>query len=175
MAARPLPEGSHSAEEKLKFKGDPKHGGAHSEWADIPDDKARGFARLGEILRERGRMAAARIEYAKAMSRVGKKIAVLTDKFALAAMASGREGEAESALVEALHVHPQYAALHLHLARVLVKRKDWASAKAHLLAANAVDPFDPEIHAGLSQVHAAENDEGGAARERRFAQILSGH
>jgi tetratricopeptide (TPR) repeat protein len=175
MAARPLPEGSQTAEEKLKFKGDPKHGGTHSEWADIPDDKARSFARLGEILRERGRMAAARIEYAKAIGRAGKKIAVLTDKFALAAMASGREADAEAALVEALRVHPQYAALHLHLARVLVKRKDWASAKAHLLAANSVDPFDPEIHAGLSQVHGAENDEGGAARERRFAQILSGH
>ena len=175
MAARPLPEGGQAAEEKLRFKGDPKHGGAHSEWAEIPDEKARGFARLGEILRERGRMAAARVEYGKAIRRVGRKIAVLTDKFALSAMASGHEDEAEEALGEALRVHPQYAALHLHLARVLVKRKEWALAKSHLLAANSVDPFDPEIHAGLSQVNAAADDEKGAARERRFAQILSGH
>jgi tetratricopeptide (TPR) repeat protein len=175
IAARPLPDAGQAAEEKLRFKGDPKHGGSHSEWADIPDDRARGFARLGEILRERGRMAPARIEYGKAIARVGKKIAVLSDKYALAAMASGHEDEAESALVEALRIHPQYAALHLHLARVQVKKKEWDEAKKHLLTANAVDPFDPEIHAGLSQVASAASDEPTAARERRFAQVLSGH
>jgi tetratricopeptide (TPR) repeat protein len=175
IAARPLPEGGQGpSEEKLRFKGDPKHGGAHSEWAEIPDEKARGYARVGEILRERGRMAAARVEYGKALGRVGRRIAVLSDKFALAAMASGHEDEAEAALSEALRAHPQYAALHLHLARVQVKKKAWDSARDHLLAANAVDPFDPEIHAGLSQVHAAAGDEGGAARERRFAQLLAG-
>jgi len=126
-------------------------------------------------MRERGKMAAARIEYAKAIARVGRRYAVLSDKFALAAMASGHEDEAAEALSEALRVHPQYAALHLHAARIAVKQKDWESAKSHLLAANAVDPFDPEIHAGLAQVHAARDDEAGAARERRFAQILSGH
>ena len=91
MAARPQPEGGDHVAEKLRFKGDPKHGGAHSEWAEIPDERARGFARLGEIFRERGRWDAARIEYGKAVSRVGKGIAVLSDKFALAAMMSGHD------------------------------------------------------------------------------------
>jgi tetratricopeptide (TPR) repeat protein len=174
MAARPLPEGGLSSDRKLRFKGDPKHGGAHSEWADIPDERARGFARIGEILRERGRNGAARIEFAKAIDRIGKTVAVLSDKFALAAMASGHEEDAESALREALRVHPQYPGLHVHLARVQLARKAWAQAKEHLLAANAIDPFDPEIHAGLAAVHAAQDDEGGAARERRFAQLLAG-
>ncbi|OFX22884.1 MAG: hypothetical protein A2V77_04635 [Anaeromyxobacter sp. RBG_16_69_14] len=175
MAARPLPERGDGAVEKLRFKGDPKHGGTHSEWAAIADEKARGFARLGEIFRERGRWAAARIEYAKAIARVGKGIPVLADKFALAAMMSGRDDEAQGALVEALRRHPHYAALHLHLARLHLKRKSWDLAKEQLLLANAVDPFDPEIHAALAVVSEAQGDPGVASREKRFAQLLAGH
>ena len=173
MAARPQTEGGDHVAEKLRFKGDPKHGGAHSEWAEIPDERARGFARLGEIFRERGRWDAARIEYGKAVSRVGKGIAVLSDKFALAAMMSGHDDEARSALVEALRRHPQYAALHLHLARLYLKAKAWPEAKRALLLAHATDPFDPEIHAGLATVHEALGDAGAASREKRFAQILA--
>jgi tetratricopeptide (TPR) repeat protein len=174
MAARPAGDPGDLQAEKLRFKDDPKHGGTHSEWSEIPDEKARGFARLGEIFRERGRWAAARIEYGKAIQRVGKGIAVLSDKYALAAMMSGHEADAESALTEALRRHPQYAALHLHLARVHVRKKSWQAAKAELLAANAVDPFDPEIHAGLSTVHDALSEGGAAQREKRFAQLLAG-
>jgi tetratricopeptide (TPR) repeat protein len=173
MAARPLPAGGDPAVEKLRFKGDPKHGGTHSEWAAIPDAKARGFARLGEIFRERGRWSAARIEYAKAMARVGKGIPVLSGRFAIAAMMSGRDDEAQSALLQALRRHPRYAALHVHLARIHLKRKAWTQAREQLLLANAVDPFDPEIHAGLALVHEAQGDAGAAAREKRFAQLLS--
>jgi tetratricopeptide (TPR) repeat protein len=174
MAARPLPEGGDAGVEKLRFKGDPKHGGTHSEWSAIPDAQARGFARLGEILRERGRWSAARIEYAKAIARVGKGVPVLSDKFAIAAIMSGRDDEAQSALLEAVRRHPRYAALHLHLARIHLKQKDWAQAKDQLLLANAVDPFDPEIHAGLAAVHEAQGDAGAASREKRFTQLLAG-
>jgi tetratricopeptide (TPR) repeat protein len=173
--ARPLPDEGEAAEEKLRFKGDPKHGGAHSEWAEIPDERARGFARLGEIMRERGKWAAARIEYGKAVARVGKGIPVLSDKFALAAMMSGRDGEAESALAEALRRHPRYAALHLHLARLYAKGKAWPRAEEHLLLANSVDPFDPEIHAGLAAAYEATGDGTRAAREKRFAHLLAGN
>jgi tetratricopeptide (TPR) repeat protein len=173
MAARPLPADGAGEVEKLRFKGDSKHGGTHSEWSDIPDEKARGFARLGEIYRERGRWTAARIEYGKALARVGKGIPVLSEKYALAAMMSGRDDEAQGALAEALRRHPQYAALHLHLARLHVKRKAWAEAKEQLLLANAVDPFDPEIHAGLAAVYDGQGDAGAASREKRFAHLLS--
>jgi len=173
MMARPLPEGGEAGVEKLRFKGDPKHGGTHSEWSSIPDEKARGFARLGEIFRERGRWSAARAEYAKAMARVGKGIPVLSDRFAIAAMMAGRDDEAQDALLEAMRRHPRYAALHLHLARIHLKRKAWPQAKEQLLLANAVDPFDPEIHAGLAAVHEAQGDAGAASREKRFAQLLS--
>jgi tetratricopeptide (TPR) repeat protein len=174
LASRPPPPGGAAQHaDKLRFKGDPRHGGSHSEWSEIPDERARGFARLGTLLRERGRWVASRVEFGKAVARVGKGIPVLSDQYALAAMMTGRDEEAESALVEALRRHPQYAALHLHLARLHVKRKAWPEAKEHLLSANAVDPFDPEIHAGLAAVADAQGDGALAAREKRFTALLA--
>ncbi len=173
LARRPLPRGGEPALRRLRFKDDPKHGGAWSEWAEIPDERARGFARLGEILRTRGRPLAARVEYAKAWERVGGRYPILADQYALSAMASGAEGLAESVLTDAIAQSPEYAALHVHLARLLVRRQQWASARDHLLLANRQDPLDPEIHAGLAKALAALGDPGGASREERFARILS--
>jgi tetratricopeptide (TPR) repeat protein len=173
LAKRPLPRGGQHALKRLRFKDDPKHGGSWSEWAEIPDDRARGFARLGEMMRTRGRALAARVEYGKAWERVGARYPILADQYALAAMASGAETLAESVLAEAIGYSPDYAALHVHLARLLVRRQEWAKARDHLLLANRQDPFDPEIHAGLSRALAALGDPGGASREERFAKILS--
>lgn len=173
LAARPLPRGGEHALKRLRFKDDPKQGGTWSEWAEIPDERARGWARLGELLRARGRPLAARVEYGKAWERVGARFPILADQYALVAMASGAEALAERVLAEAIGWSPDYAALHVHLARLLVRRGEWAKARDHLLLANQQDPFDPEIHAGLARALAALGDPGGASREERFAKILS--
>jgi tetratricopeptide (TPR) repeat protein len=172
MVERPLPRGGEHALRKLRFRDDPKHGGTWSEWAEIPDEKARGFARLGEMMRERGRWTAARIEYGKAYDRVGARIPILADQYALAALQSGADPIAEKVLGEAISWNPEYAALHVHLARILAKREQWPRVREHLLLANQNDPFDPEIHAGLSKALAALGDPAGASREEGFARIL---
>lgn len=173
MATRPLPRGSDVHLRRLRFRDDPKQRGNWVEWAEIPDEKARGFARLGELLRARGRFGAARVEYGKAYDRVGPKIPILADQYAITAMMSGAEDVAERVLAEAIGWNPDYAALHVHLARLLVKRQEFAPARDHLLVANRHDPFDPEIHAGLARALAALGDSGGASREERFTKILA--
>jgi tetratricopeptide (TPR) repeat protein len=173
MASRPLPRGGDHELRRLRFKDDPKQGGAWAEWAEITDEGARGFARLGEIMRERGRWSAALVEYGKAVRRVGARVPILSDQYALAAMMSGEERLAEKVLVDALAWNPDYAALHVHLARLLLKRQDFTGTREQLLLANRQDPFDPEIHAGLAKALAALGDPAGASREERFARILS--
>lgn len=173
MASRPMPRGGDHALTKLRFRDDPKAGGAWEEWAEIPDRRARELARLGEIMRERGRLGAARVEYGKAIALVGTRYPILADQFAIAAMSSGAEREAERVLAEAVGWNPEYAALHVHLARLLVKKEDWKGAREHLLLANRQDPFDPEIHAGLARALEALGDPGASSREKRFAELLS--
>jgi tetratricopeptide (TPR) repeat protein len=174
MAARPLPRGGDHELERLRFRDDPKHGGAWSEWSEMGDERARGHARLGEIFRTRGRWTAARIEYAKAYKRVGPRVPILANQYALAAMMSGGRAEAEKVLGEALEWSPDYPALNVRLARLLLDRGDASRAKEHLVRANRQDPFDPEIHAGLARALESLGDPGGASREAEFGRILSG-
>lgn len=173
MATRPLPRGGDHELRKLRFRDDPKQGGTWAEWAELQDDKARGHARLGEILRARGRWGAARAEYAKAYGRVGARVPILSDQYALAALMSGADELAEKVLSDAISWNPDYPALHVHLARLLLARQEWARARDHLLTANQHDPFDPEIHAGLAKALARLGDPAGASREERFARILA--
>jgi len=174
LAIRPMPKGGERARIELKFRDDPKQPSSWSEWAEIPDERARGFARLGQIFRERGKWVAARVEYGKGYARAGPKWAVLADQYALALMATGDGKTAEQVLRDTLHHNPSQASLHVHLARALLAREDWAGAREQLVLANREDPFDPEIHAGLAKVLAALGDPAGASREERFTQILTG-
>jgi hypothetical protein len=174
MAARPLPRGGEHELKKLRFKDDPAHGTAYAEWSEIPDEESRGFARLGEIFRARGRWSSARVEFARAYQKVGARYPILSGQYALAAAMAGAKGEAEKVLGEALSWDPDYPALNVQLARLLFERGELAPARDHLLAANRQDPFDPEIHAGLARVLKALGDAPGAAREARFTAVLTG-
>ena len=171
MAERPLPAGGEQQMKKLHFQGD---AGAYAEWAEIPDEKARGHARLGEIFRERGRWEPARKEYGKAVRKGGGGAPVLAGRYALASLMTGHVDEAEKVLAEALRAHPEAATLHVQLGRVRLARQDWAGARESFLLANRTDPFDPEIHAGLARAAEALGDAATASREKRFAAILTG-
>lgn len=174
MASRPLPRGGATALRRLRFKDDPKEGGPWAEWADLPDQASRNHARLGQLMRERGRWTAARVEYRKAVDRAGAKVPILATQYAIAAVMSGQKAEAERVLGEAIAWTPDYAALRVQLARLLLEKGELAKAREHLVMANRQDPFDPEIHAGLAKAAEGLGDPGGASRERRFAEILQG-
>jgi uncharacterized protein HemY len=172
LVTRPLPRGGAQAMQRLRFIDDPKLGGPWAEWAELEDPKAREFARLGELLRERGRPVAARQEYRKAIDRGGARVAVLANQFAVVATQTGRQAEAAQVLAEALTWNPDHAALRVRLGKLKLERQDWAGAREQLSLANRQDPFDPEIHAGLARALEPLGDPGGASRERRFAEIL---
>jgi tetratricopeptide (TPR) repeat protein len=175
MVQRPMPRGGEHALARLRFKDDPKQAGPWAEWADLPSQQARDHARLGQLFRQRGRWTPARVEYGKAVAIAGARVPILASQFAVAAMMSGRKAEAEKALAEGIDWNPEYPALRVQMARLLLDRKEPAKARAHLVEANRQDPFDPEIHAGLALALEALGDPGGASRERRFAEILAGH
>jgi len=180
MAQRPLPRGADRELKRLggelaeRFKDDPKQGTRFAEWSEIPDEDSRGFARLGEIFRARGRWSAAKVEYAKAYQKVGARIPILSGNYALAAVQCGDKAEAERVLKESLDWNPDYPALNIQMARLLLDRGEAAAARGFLLAANRQDPFDPEIHAGLAKVLSTLGDPVGAERETHFAKVLMG-
>lgn len=181
LRSRPMPkELLPLAPERLKFKekGVEKRSATEELEADelsreIDDRSARRFAHLGSLLLARSRPVAALTELGKAESRVGARSPALSNLYAGVLLGAGREAEAERILRASLLPYPDIAQTHLHLAEVEIHAKQWDPARRELLAANAVDPFDPDIHAGLLKVAQATGDATAAALEQTSIALLA--
>lgn len=182
LKTRPAPKG-HAALERLVFRDDKDQKKAkkdrvksyeRGELGTLPDPDARKWAHLGELLRARNRLAAAAVEYEKAIQKVGASHGALARKYALTLLALGRGAEAEKTLRTTLASEPEDDTNNLLLGRILVQTGRHAEARQHFLIANRRDPFDDEIHAGLLDVGRATGDAGLEARERDVLAILKG-
>ncbi|MHB8420425.1 MAG: peptidase MA family metallohydrolase [Myxococcales bacterium] len=168
--------------EKLRFKH-PKQGKGDEAAPAVPDalgdeiddGPARRFAHLGELLRLRRRASASAIEFAKAEARVGARSPQLSNKYALALIEIGQSRKAGDLLRASLEPFPEIAETHLHLGEVLLAEQRWAEARGELLAANAIDPFDPEIHVGLMKADHALGDQAAYGIEARAVALLTAH
>ena len=162
--------------QKLRFKDDPARPQAAEEvdpeLREIPDAAARRFAHLGSLLLARSRLSAALIELAKAESRAGARSPVLSNLYAQALLRAGRTDEAERILKASLVPYPDIAQTHLQLGQAELEVEQWDLARQELLAADAIDPFDPQIHSGLCRVARAKQDTAGAAQETAILEHL---
>jgi len=136
--------------------------------------QARKHAHLGELLRARGRTDAAAAELDKAVAIAGAEHPVLARKYAIVKLALGKPAEAERALRASLKRWPDEPANHALLGRVLAETGRAAEARGHLLAANAHDPFDPEIHEALLAAAKTLGDAGAVARETDVLAVIGG-
>ena len=144
------------------------------DFAEMEETEPRKLAHLGELMRERRRIAAAAEEYGKAHAKVGDKYESLSNKYALALLELRRLDEAEKVLLGSLKVHPGSPSTQVHLGRIYLARQDWAKAKGAYLDALSSDPFDEEIHFALLRAHLALGEKDRADRARKAAGILTG-
>jgi cytochrome c-type biogenesis protein CcmH/NrfG len=105
---------------------------------------------------------------------VGAKYERLSNRYARALAATGREDEAELVLNASLRTHPGVAATLVQLGRIRLKRQDWAGTREAYLEALAQDPFDPEIHFALARSGRELGDETLSRRAFDAAVLLTG-
>ncbi len=178
LRRQPLPkEALPLAAEKLRFKK--PSAGAPPPATDvlaeeIDDETARRWAHLGELLRLRRRSNAAVYEFARAEARVGARSPQLSNKYAMALLQMGQAQKAEALLRASLEPFPEVAETRVHLGAVLLGEKRWADARAELLAANAIDPFDPDIHLGLMKADHELGDQPAYQVEARAVALATG-
>jgi tetratricopeptide (TPR) repeat protein len=131
--------------------------------------RARKHARLGGMLRARGMLEAAAVEYDKALA-VGPDPFV-AGKLARTLALLGRYDRAiELATpLAAADDHDAVAAVTLGLARTA--KQQWPEAVAAYEQALRVSPFDPQTRCGLAEAYARIND-ARAARERTACDLL---
>jgi tetratricopeptide (TPR) repeat protein len=162
-------DGSSASNSKGPGKGDPAEPASREdtdpELSDIPDATARRFAHLGSLLLTRSRAGPALTELGKAESRAGARSPTLSNLYARALLRSGRTDEAERVLKASLVPYPDIAQTHVQLGQAELKAQQLDLARDQFLDANAIDPFDVQIHDGLLTVARAQGDAPTEAQE----------
>lgn len=145
-----------------------------SEFRQIRDPQARRAAHLGELLRARGKFAAAAAKYEQAVSRAGAQFPNLSNKYALALLELQENEKAESVLLATKAFFPGDPFTNLNLARVKMQSGKVREAEPFLVQAVSVNPFDPEVQGRLLSVAKEKGDEDLARRSARALALLTG-
>jgi len=132
--------------------------------------RARKHARLGGMLRARGQLEAAAVEYDKALAAGGSEPFV-AGKLARTLVELGRFDRAiELATpLAAADENDAVAAVTLGMARMA--KQDWPGAVTAYEQALRVSPFDPQTRCGLAEAYGKIKD-ARAARERSACDLL---
>lgn len=146
------------------FEGDPLLAGR--------PDLAR-FARLGDLLRQKGFHEAALVEYDKARDPSQPPSPLLLSRRAVCHEALGDPERAVALLREGVDLYPEFTALQKNLGRMLADRNQLRPALAALAAAHDLNPYDPEVQALLVDLYTKVGDEAAARRHRRYGLILA--
>ena len=136
--------------------------------------RARKYARLGGMLRARGQLEAAAIEYEKALAAGAGQAAeqpFVAGKLARTLVELGRYDRAiELATpLAAADENDAVAAVTLGMARMA--KQDWPGAITAYEQALRVSPFDPQTRCGLAEAYGKIKD-ARAARERTACDLL---
>lgn len=146
-------------------------GGAAREPAAVPRGPVARYRRLGALLKARGRLQAARHAYARSFTASGESHGRVANSLGRLLLELKEPAEAARVAARALRFNEELAALHIVRARAAEATRRPAEAEAALFAANAVDPFDPEIHCRLARLLAARRAPE-AAREQATCRRL---
>ncbi len=145
--------------EKLRFKKGQKAGeDADDEAQAIAQEKARGWARLGGLLRAHHHLPAAALEYERAAQAVGPTNFLVANRLARTYLEMGQPARAIAAVKPTLALYPDQAAPHAILGEALLATGDFAGARDHFEAEIAINPFDPAAHCGLSTAYQQLDD-----------------
>ncbi|HLG18280.1 MAG TPA: peptidase MA family metallohydrolase [Bdellovibrionota bacterium] len=174
LKTQSLAEDPYAQAQKISLRADSDapEDTAHADLLAVQDDQARGFIRIGDLLQERNRLIAARTEYEKADKILPRHSAYLLNKIALASLALNDSNRALEALNKAVEETPEYPASYTRRAMLHLSRKEMEKAEADFLSANALNPFDPEIHLGLQKIYETRNDSVKVAREKNARKAL---
>lgn len=123
---------------------------------------------LGDLLRYRGRLAAAVREYERAQKQAertgGPLSPIIATKLAQAYHQSNQGAKAEAILKETVLYYPHYGQAYLILGDVQRERKAWQQAAQSYESALEVNPFNPQVYANLASVYRELGDQSDLAR-----------
>jgi len=137
----------------------------------LPQEAYR-FARLGDMLRDEARHAAAAIEYRKAAAATSYLSPHLQVRLAHALMASGALEEAQETLDAVAAYYPDYMPLYVAMGELCMRRGDERGAAKAMTQAVQINPFDPRPHELLAELYRRSGDAGAREREESALKVI---
>jgi tetratricopeptide (TPR) repeat protein len=152
-----------------------KEGRADEERLEMEEIKsmvARNRARLGDRLKERGRISAAVLEYHRALEESRDSVPIM-NRLSSALTDLGRNEEALDILKRLKEISADHPYPHKQLGRIYLKLKDFQKARDAFGDSIQINPFDPEVHAGLAQACEMLGDLTRAGKEAEITKRLT--
>lgn len=168
LLTRPRP--AEDAPRRLRLRLRRGDGPAEDDPAEVENEHARRFVRLGDLLWDRARPRAASVEYGRAHDLVPDD-PVVAARFARAAVVGGRPAEAIRALARSRERYPDHAPTWAVSGEAWLALGDHPRARDALRAAIRVNPFDPQPHCDLAR---ASDDPAERNRERDACRRTGG-
>jgi tetratricopeptide (TPR) repeat protein len=150
----------------LKFKKHPGKASDDDDTQEITEDRARKFARLAGMLRTRGRLAPAAVEYEKAQVLVGPGHPLIANKLARTYLDLNEPDKAIATAEPALALYPDLGSFSATLGEAWVKKGQPERAAPYLEATIRISPFDPAPHCALAPIYSERGKEHAARAER---------
>jgi tetratricopeptide (TPR) repeat protein len=138
---------------------------------EILEERARKLARLGGLLRARGLLAAAAVEYEKARA-LAPDEEFIAHKLARTYLDIGDAQKAIDIVAPLIAKDDEDVGPMATLGAAYLAAGELEKAKLHLLAALRISPFDPAVRCGLAQIYEAGSDQERATREREACEKL---
>jgi tetratricopeptide (TPR) repeat protein len=170
LASQGLREAGNLRVRPLKIR----EGKANEEYLDMEEIKslvARNRTHLGDLLKERGRMGAAVLEYRRALSEARDPVPVL-NRMAAVLISLNRDEEALPLLKRAEKLAPDHPTVYQQLGRACLELKNFREAREAFQNVIQINPFDPETHRGLAVAYEMLGDQAAALKEREIARRL---
>ncbi len=132
---------------------------------------AKNKAHLGDLLKERGRMEAAVLEYRRALEESRDSVTIMR-KLSSALMTMARYEEAVELLKRAKDISSDHPSIFTALGQTYLKLKSMKEARDSFQEAIQINPFDPEAHIGLGTAYEILGERASASKEREIARRL---
>lgn len=149
-----------------RFRGG---GSAPDESQDVAVTEARRYLRIGDMLWHRNHARGAMLEYEKA-HRADADDPIVAARLARSALEAGDPSRSLAALEPLLSRYPEHAPTHAVRGAALHELGRLPEARAALLEAIRINPFDPDPHCRLQRI---ADDPDQASTERNACDLLT--
>ncbi len=170
LASKKLRETEASTVHPYKIK----EGKVDEERLDMEEIKsmvARNRTHLGDLLKDRGRIGAAAMEYRRALTETRNSVPII-NKLSAVLLEMDQGQEALDLLKKAMDLSPDHPTVYTRLGETYLRLKEFKAAKEAFQESIQINPFNPNVHQGLAKAYEALGDREPALKEKEMTRRL---